>query len=46
MGHQLGFHKDLMKVIFNKRICLKHTYILDPTMIHHHIIIDIQLQDQ
>ena len=49
MRHQLGFYKYLKNITFNTRIKYFQTiqtYILEPVMLSHNIIVHIQLQDK
>ena len=49
MRNQIGFYKYPRKITLNKIIRYFQTiqtYILDPAMLHHHIIVHIQCQDQ
>ena len=49
MQYQLGFNKVLINITLNtmiKYFRTIHTYILEPAMMYHHIIIFLQFQDQ
>ena len=49
MRHQIGFYNDIIKITLNIKIKYFqtiHTYILEPVLMRHHIVVHIQLQDQ
>ena len=49
MRHQKGLYKGLINIMMNKKIKYFqtiHTYILEPVIMRHHIVVHIQLQDQ